>query len=186
MISFSSRRCATSPLRASPETPYGRARWRWLVEIRYPDGSRQRKRLRREREALRLWASENAKIENGTWDDRAAKNVTVATAFAQYREYAKVQHRAYKTYHAPALANWEQHLGPQTQLAKVMPAQVEQFKLKRAREVARATVDKERAVLKALFNWSIGRGLAVSNPVRRVKLFHDDNSRLRFRTACLV
>ncbi len=153
---------------------------RWLVEIRYPDGSRVRKRLRREREALRLWASENAKIENGTWDDRAAKNVTVATAFEQYREYAKVQHRAYKTYHAPALANWEQHLGSQTLLAKVTPAQVEEFKLKRAREVARATVDKELAVLKALFNWSIARGLAVSNPVRRVKLFHDDNSRLRY------
>src|SRR5688572_29040356 len=82
---------------------------RWLVEIRYPDGSRLRKRLRREREALRLWASENAKIENGTWDDRAAKNVTVATAFEQYREYAQVQHRAYKTYHAPALSRWEQH-----------------------------------------------------------------------------
>jgi integrase len=30
------------------------------------------------------------------------------------------------------------------------------------------------------FNWSIGRGLAASNPVRRVKLFHEDNSRLRY------
>src|SRR4051794_4336624 len=28
---------------------------RWLVEIRYPDGSRLRKRFRREREALRIW-----------------------------------------------------------------------------------------------------------------------------------
>ena len=53
---------------------------RWLVEIRYPDGSRFRKRLRREREALRLWAAEQAKIENGTWDERAARNVTVAAA----------------------------------------------------------------------------------------------------------
>src|SRR3954464_3428578 len=40
---------------------------RWLVEIRYPDGSRLRKRFRREREALRLWSSEQTKIENGTW-----------------------------------------------------------------------------------------------------------------------
>ena len=37
---------------------------RWLVEIRYPDGSRVRKRLRREREALRLWAAEQ-------YEDRA-------------------------------------------------------------------------------------------------------------------
>ena len=56
---------------------------RWLVEIRYPDGSRFRKRMRREREALRLWAAESAKIENGTWDERAARNVTVAEAAKQ-------------------------------------------------------------------------------------------------------
>src|SRR5712691_3096228 len=30
------------------------AKSRWLVEIRYPDGSRFRKRMRREREAIRL------------------------------------------------------------------------------------------------------------------------------------
>lgn len=35
-------------------------------------------------------------------------------------------------------------------------------------------------MLKAFFNWSIARGLAASNPVRRVKLFHEDNSRLRY------
>jgi hypothetical protein len=53
---------------------------------------------------VQFWRAAKAKIGNGTWDDRAAKNVTVATAFEQYREYAQVQHRAYKTYHAPALA----------------------------------------------------------------------------------
>ena len=37
-------------------------------------------------------------------------------------------------------------------------------------------------MLKAFFNWSIGHGLAASNPVRRVKLFHEDNSRLRYLT----
>ena len=49
---------------------------RWLVEIRYPDGSRLRKRLRREREALRIWSAEQTKIENGTWHDQAPKTVT--------------------------------------------------------------------------------------------------------------
>ena len=46
--------------------------------------------------------------------------------------------------------------------------------------MSRATVDKALAVLKAFFNWAIGRGLAANNPVRRVKLFHEDNSRLRY------
>jgi site-specific recombinase XerD len=40
------------------------------------------------------------------------------------------------------------------------------------------TVDKDLAVLKAFFNWCISRNLAASNPVRRVKFFNEDNSRL--------
>jgi integrase len=56
------------------------------------------------------------------------------------------------------------------------------FKLKRAQKVARSTIDKDLSILKAFFNWCIGHQLAVSNPVRRVKLFHEDNSRLRYLT----
>src|SRR5438128_11392476 len=155
---------------------------RWLVEIRYPNGSRFRKRMRREREALRLWAAEQAKIENGTWDERAARNVTVAAAFQQYRDYSKVQHRSHNSYVDPSLTLWEEHLRPQTPLAKISSQQVEDFKLKRAQKVSRGTTDKDLAVLKALFNWCIAHRLAVSNPVRRVKLFHEDNSRLRYLT----
>ena len=54
--------------------------------------------------------------------------------------------------------------------------------MKRAQKVSRGTTDKDLAVLKALFNWCIAHRLAVSNPVRRVKLFHEDNSRLRYLT----
>ena len=155
---------------------------RWLVEIRYPDGSRFRKRLRREREALRRWATEQTRIENGTWDERAVRNVIVAEAMKQYREYSKVQHRSHNTYIDPSLTLWELHLGSQTHLAKISSQQVEDFKLKRAQKVARSTTDKDLAILKAFFNWCIAHGLAVSNPVRRVKLFHEDNSRLRYLT----
>lgn len=155
---------------------------RWLVEIRYPDGSRFRKRMRREREALLLWAAEQTKIENGTWDERAARNVTVAAALEQYRAYSMAQHRSHNSYVEPALALWEQHLGPQTPLEKIGSAQVEDFKLKRAQKVSRGTTDKDLAALKAFFNWCIAHRLAVSNPVRRVKLFHEDNWRLRYLT----
>jgi integrase len=155
---------------------------RWLVEIRYPDGSRFRKRLRRERESWRLWASEQTKIEGGTWDERAARNVTVAEGMKQYREYSKVQHRSHDSYIEPSLTLWETHLGPQTHLAKVGSPQVEAFRLKRVQTVARSTADKDLAILKAFFNWCIAHQLAVSNPVRRVKLFPEDNSRLRYLT----
>jgi integrase len=153
---------------------------RWLVEVRYPDGSRLRKRLRREREALRIWSAEQTKIENGTWHEQAPKTVTFETALKQYREYSRVQNRSHDSYVEPALSVWEAHIKAKTLLAKITPALIEDVKLRRAQDVARSTVDKDLAVLKAFFNWCVARNLAASNPVRRVKLFHEDNSRLRY------
>ena len=144
---------------------------RWLVEIRYPDGSRLRKRLRREREALRIWSAEQTKIENGTWHEQAPKTVTFETALKQYREYSRVQNRSHDSYIEPALSVWEAHIKAKTLLAKITPALIEDVKLRRAQDVARSTVDKDLAVLKAFFNWCVARNLAASNPVRRVKLF---------------
>ena len=77
---------------------------RWLVEIRYPDGSRRRKRLRRERDALRMWAAEQTKIETGAWDRRAPKHVTFEKALEDYRAYSKVQHRSHAGTSRGALA----------------------------------------------------------------------------------
>jgi hypothetical protein len=98
---------------------------RWLVEIRYPDGSRLRKRFRREREALRFWSSEQTKIENGTWHEHAPKTVTLATALKQYREYSTIQNRSHRSYVEPALSTWEAQLNPNALLAKITPAHVE-------------------------------------------------------------
>jgi integrase len=155
---------------------------RWLVEIRYPDGSRLRKRLRREREALRIWSAEQTKIENGTWHEQAPKTVTFETALKQYREYSTVQNRSHDSYVEPALSVWEAHIKASTLLAKIAPALIENVKLRRAQDVAHTTVDKDLAVLKAFFNWCMARSLAVSNPVCRVKFFNEDNSRLRYLT----
>ena len=155
---------------------------RWLVEIRYPDGSRLRKRFRREREALRIWSAEQTKIENGTWHEQAPKTVTFETALKQYREYSTVQNRSHDSYVEPALSVWEAHIKASTLLAKIAPALIEDVKLRRAQDVAHTTVDKDLAVLKAFFNWCMARSLAASNPVCRVKFFNEDNSRLRYLT----
>ena len=155
---------------------------RWLVEVRYPDGSRLRKRFRRERAAVRLWSAEQTKIKNGTWHEQAPKIVTFETALKQYREYSTVQNRSHHSYVEPALSVWEAHIKASTLLAKITPALIEDVKLRRAQEVAHTTVDKDLAVLKAFFNWCLARNLAASNPVCRVKFFNEDNSRLRYLT----
>ncbi len=86
------------------------------------------------------------------------------------------------SYVEPALSVWEAHIKASTLLAKITPALIEDVKLRRAQDVAHATVDKDLAVLKAFFNWCMARNLAASNPVCRVKFFNEDNSRLRYLT----
>ena len=149
---------------------------RWLVEVRYPDGTRQRKRFRREREALRFWSAENVKIETGAWRSSAYRDLTVGDAFKQYRDYSRVQHRSHRSYVEPSLRMWERALDLTALLSTVAPDQVEDVKLARADQVGRTTVDKDLAVLKALFNWCVARGLAADNPVRKVKGFREDNT----------
>jgi integrase len=156
-------------------------RTRWLVEVRYPDGSRVRKRFRREREAMRVWSAAQMKIENGT-HEQTPKSVTFERALKLYREYSTVQNRSHRSYVEPALSVWEAHIKPSTLLAKVTTALVEDVKLRRAQAVAHATVDKDLAVLKAFFSWCMARNLAASNPVSPVKFFNEDNSRLRYLT----
>jgi len=77
---------------------------------------------------------------------------------------------------------WEAGLDTRALLATIKPSQIEHVKLRRTQQVARSTVDKDLAVLKAFFNCCVARNLAASNPARRVKFFNDDNSRLRYLT----
>jgi len=108
--------------------------------------------------------------------------MTFGTALTQYREYSAIQDRSHRSYVEPALSAWETHIDANMLLARIAPALIEDVKLRRAQEVAHTTVDKDLAVLKSFFNWCVARNLAGSNPVRRVKFFNEDNSRLRYLT----
>ena len=94
---------------------------RWFVEIRYPDGSRLRKRFRREREALRAWSGEQTKLENGTWNVRTPKAVTFGAAIERYKAHAKVHVPSYASYTEPALKVWEAGIPADTPLTRVTP-----------------------------------------------------------------
>jgi len=92
------------------------------------------------------------------------------------------QNRSHRSYVEPALSVWEAGLDTRALLATIKPSQIEHVKLRRTQQVARSTVDKDLAVLKAFFNCCVARNLAASNPARRVKFFNDDNFRLRYLT----
>lgn len=57
---------------------------------------------------------------------------------------------------------------------------VDSFKAERAKMVSVATVNRELACLKHMFNKAIEWGKAEANPVRKVKLFKENNVRVRY------
>lgn len=156
---------------------------RWLAEVVYPDDTRGRRRFRRQRDAQIWWAAQRKAIEDGSWEALAKPNrISLGDAIAQYREYSKAHHRSFSTYVENGLTVLEHALGSGTPLKDVTTADIEQMKLQRLEndKVAKATVDKNVAVAKSLFNWCINQGLTNANPVKKVKLFHEDNERVRF------
>ena len=155
---------------------------RWLVEVRYPNGRRVRKRFRRQREALRFWAGENVKIETGTWQPSALRNITFGQALDRYRAHAKVEVPSYHSYTEPALKVWEDGIPNDTLLGRVTPAMIDAIKVRRAQEVKKCSVDRNLQVLRRLFNWCIEQSLAAENPVRHVKFFRAETKRLRYLT----
>ena len=156
---------------------------RWLAEIVYPDDSRGRRRFRRQRDAQIWWAAQRKAIEDGSWEVATKPNrVSLGDAVAQYREHSKAHHRSFSTYVDNGLTVLEKAIGIATPLKDVTTANIEQMKLQRLDndKVSKSTVDKNVAVAKSFFNWCIHQGLTGANPVKKVKLFHEDNERVRF------
>lgn len=67
-------------------------------------------------------------------------------------------------------------------LSEITPWLIEKYKKKRKEEVKGATVNRELACLKNMFTKAIEWGWAASNPVKAVKLFKENNQRLRYLT----
>src|SRR5438094_5447328 len=86
---------------------------RWIVQIFYPDGSRARKRFRREKDAKVFWGAQQKKIQDGSWRAEIEKKheLTLAQAFERYSMYSQVQHRSFKKFTEPALRFWLSELG---------------------------------------------------------------------------
>ena len=69
---------------------------------------------------------------------------------------------------------------PGSQLADIVPPDIEGYKLHRRRQVSGATVNRELALLKHMFNLAIDWDLYTSsNPLRKVKYFQEINTGFR-------
>jgi integrase len=68
-------------------------------------------------------------------------------------------------------------------LADITPFLIERYKQKRKQAgVSEVTINRELAFLKNLFSKSVEWGKASENPVKKVRLYREDNARTRFLT----
>lgn len=65
-------------------------------------------------------------------------------------------------------------------LLEITPMAVEQYKNERRQVVAPATVNREVACLKCILNKAVEWNKIKDNPIRNIKLFRENNSRVRF------
>lgn len=65
-------------------------------------------------------------------------------------------------------------------LHEITPIMIEKYKLDRRKDVSVAYINRELACLKCMFNKAILWEMAVENPVRKVKLYKENNTRLRY------
>jgi hypothetical protein len=94
-------------------------------------------------------------------------------------EYAKANKRSWLR-DEQLLKPLKEFLDAERQLADIAPPDIEGYKLHRRRKVSGATVNRELALLKHMFNLAIDWDLYTgSNPLRKVKYFHEINTGFR-------
>jgi integrase len=99
------------------------------------------------------------------------------TTFEEYCESTKKENTA--KFHKNSLKNLDESFNGFL-LSEITVAEIEKYKLRRLKNVSRATVNRELATLSHLFNYAIMMENAVENPVEKIKKLKEPAGRLRY------
>ncbi len=129
--------------------------------------------------------------ENRFLDIKKELKVNFSVFADEYFEsHSKVNNRSWNTFDKHNIKALKEYFGKKT-LDEISSHLVAKFKAKRMQEVLPATVNRQLTCLKSIFNKAIAWGKFTGmNPVKAVKLFKENNQRLRFldrkSTNCLI
>lgn len=128
------------------------------------------------REAEKFYALRVSDVERGEY--AKPSKITLFEFGQQYLEYAKANKRSWLR-DEQMMKHLNGSFG-NTLLTELGPLAIERYKLERMQAVTPATVNREIALLKHLFNlaeqWDVCRG---RNPVKRVKFLAENNFQFR-------
>ena len=100
-------------------------------------------------------------------------------AHTYMENHAKPNKRSWKTTDEKYLRNLIPVFG-EKYLYEIDSMIIERYKAKRKEKVSTATVNRELALLKCMFNRAIDWNIAIENPMRKVRLFKENNWRTRY------
>jgi integrase len=128
------------------------------------------------RKAEKFYALRMMEVERGDYAQSA--NITLAQFGQQYMEYARANKRSWLR-DQQIMTHLTQAFG-KLKLQDIGALRVEQYKIERVRTVSPATVNREIALLKHMYNladsWDLYFG---KNPVKGVKFLSENNEMLR-------
>ncbi len=153
-------------------------RGKWFIDYYY-HGHRIRESIGNKRVAEKALAVRKSQIAQGKFDLQDLQpSITFSALEPIYMEFAKANKKSWKRDEV-SLKNLVPYFGNK-RLNEISSFLVEKYKQKRAKEIAPASVNRELALVKYMFNLAIRWKKAKVNPVREVKLFREDNRRVRF------
>jgi integrase len=151
----------------------------WYVDI-YDRGKRIVKAIgvskKLAEQVERKWKLE---IAEGKFNIHTVESTVPFSVLAKrYIDFAKLNKKSWKR-DVTSLKNILPFFGNR-KLNEISPYFIEEYKQARSSKVTPATVNRELALMKYMFNLAIKWEETTSNPVRKTKFFMEKNKRLRF------
>ena len=129
------------------------------------------------RDAEKLHALRRSEVLRGVY--REPVRISLEDFATRYMEYAKTNKRSWLR-DEQLLKPLKAFFRAERYLADITPPDIEGYKLHRRKQVSGATVNRELALLKHMFNLAINWDLHLgSNPLRKVKFFQEINTGFR-------
>ena len=119
--------------------------------------------------------------ENKYLDKRQIPKTTFKELARLYIAYAKLNKKSW-IHNVYNIKNLISFFGEDTLISDITALKIEEFKAYRRQKVKSSTVNRDLACLKHMFTKAIEWGKTVDNPTKKVKLFKENNKRLRYLT----
>ena len=149
----------------------------WYIRFSH-EGKIHRRRIGRKSEAIAALNQVKAEIAAKGRVSSHQTRPKLRSVIDTYLSSIKHTHRSIRDYERYG-RNWVARLGDR-RLDQVLPSDIEQVRSERLNTVEPATINRELAFLKRVYNVAINDGLCDQNPVSKVKFQRENNARVRY------